>query len=330
MPAWLDYLVGEIAGNKVPCMLVTVAETKGSVPRDPGTRMIVSADTLFGTIGGGALEFEAIAEARARLKETHDSGVVTYPLGPELGQCCGGSVIVLFEDMGRGDLAYLERLQAMSANGTVARASAYVAGQPPERIIAEPSRDGGGEIGEFARQALANGAPRIVEEKSRIIYAEPVRESRPALWLFGAGHVGKAVADACAALPFKITWVDARADMFPDPLPRGVVRFDTARPELAVKEAPRGAHFLVMTHSHPLDQKICEAVLLRRDAAYLGLIGSKTKKAQFLKRLKAKGLNEEQLSTLICPIGLPGIAGKAPAVIAASVAADLLMRVTSP
>jgi xanthine dehydrogenase accessory factor len=106
----------------------------------------------------------------------------------------------------------------------------------------------------------------------------------------------------------------------------GATHLVAARPELAVDDAPAGSYFLVMTHSHPLDQDICEAVLRRGDAAYLGLIGSKTKKAQFLKRLKAKGLSQEKLNELTCPIGLTGITGKAPAVIAASVAADLLMR----
>jgi xanthine dehydrogenase accessory factor len=147
-----------------------------------------------------------------------------------------------------------------------------------------------------------------------------------ALWLFGAGHVGRAMAHALAPLNFAMTWIDGRAGQLPEPALAGVRQLALAMPELAVDEAPPGAIFLVMTHSHPLDEAICEAVLRREDFSYLGLIGSKTKRARFVKRLADAGVSTASLERLICPIGLTEIRGKEPAAIAASVAADLLLR----
>jgi xanthine dehydrogenase accessory factor len=121
-------------------------------------------------------------------------------------------------------------------------------------------------------------------------------------------------------------WLDSRPNEFPSQLPDGTVKLAPAMPELMVDEAPPKTAFVVMTHSHGLDQEICEAVLRRGDYAYLGLIGSDTKAARFASRLRARGLGDADLARLHCPIGLPGITGKAPSVIAASVAADLLMR----
>ncbi len=323
MPAWLDYVLARFDAN-MPSMLVTVAQTAGSVPREAGARMVVTPDGFYGTIGGGALEFEAIEEARKRLKARIQSDIVVYPLGPELGQCCGGSVSVMFELLGEDDAIYWRDLSTAAQKGPVVRALLLQPGSKPTQWYTGSDRDQ--ELEAFAHEVGVKDTPRLVQDDGRIFFAEPVREMRPSLWLFGAGHVGKAVAAALEPLPFRLTWIDARAEMFPENLSAGIDKLQAARPELAVSDAPAGTYFLVMTHSHPLDQDICEAVLRRGDAAYLGLIGSKTKKAQFLSRLRAKGLGEDQLDTLTCPIGLYGMSGKHPAVIAASVAADLLMR----
>jgi xanthine dehydrogenase accessory factor len=155
---------------------------------------------------------------------------------------------------------------------------------------------------------------------------ERVNPPAQALWLFGAGHVGRALVPALHPLGFAITWIDGRAGQFPEPALHGVKQLALAMPELAVDDAPASAIFLVMTHSHPLDEAVCEAVLRRDDFAYLGLIGSETKRARFAKRLGQAGISAKKLEQLTCPIGLPGIDSKEPAAIAASVAADLLIR----
>jgi xanthine dehydrogenase accessory factor len=322
-------MVGRLGKADEPLMLVTVVETAGSAPRDSGARMVVGQDGMFGTIGGGQLEFEAIAEARNRLVGAHESGIVTYPLGPELGQCCGGTVTVLFESFGGDDKQHLDELMDWAAKGPVARAVRYQSGRPGMRIVASRRTQDGGSLDALAGDALESGEVRFAGADGEVTFAEPVGETRPYLWLFGAGHVGKAVIAAVANLPLKVTWVDGRKDMYPEDIPAGVEVLVVSRPELAVRDAPAGAYFLVMTHSHPLDRDICEAVLRRGDSAYLGLIGSKTKKAQFLSRLGSKGLSGSELEHMTCPIGLASIKGKAPAVIAVSIAADLMTRVSA-
>lgn len=324
MPEWLDYAAVKVARENIA--IVSVVETAGSVPREAGTRMIVTSGDMFGTIGGGQLEFEAIAEARNRLKSDLASGFVVYPLGPELGQCCGGSVTVLIECFAPSDQQALRELQTASGAQACARAVACGGGGEDAHALAFAGSPNASDLEKLAHQVLASGEVIFKKDGIQALYAEPVTERRKALWLFGAGHVGKAVVDAVALLPFRVTWIDARADMFPGNIPNGVEKRVVSRPELAVQDAPPDCYFLVMTHSHPLDQDVCEAVLKRGDMAYLGLIGSKTKKAQFLSRLRAKGLSDDALNRLTCPIGLPGVLGKEPPVIAAAVAADLLIR----
>ena len=129
---------------------------------------------------------------------------------------------------------------------------------------------------------------------------------------------------ALAELPCRVTWVDERDDMFPATVPANVRIEATDTPEALVVAAPPGTSFLVMTHSHALDQRLAEAILSRPGADWFGLIGSHTKRKQFEHRLRARGIDQERIAAMVCPIGIPGISGKAPAVIAASVAAQLL------
>jgi xanthine dehydrogenase accessory factor len=164
-------------------------------------------------------------------------------------------------------------------------------------------------------QALADGCS---------VFFEPLGADRPQVVLFGAGHVGKALVRILAELPWRITWVDGRPGQFPDVLPANVTVDCTAAPERAVDRAPPDAAFLVMTHSHALDLKICEKVLQRNDFFYFGLIGSATKRAKFIRRFRLRGIPDQTVARMICPIGLPGIAGKRPAEIAIAVAAQLL------
>jgi len=154
--------------------------------------------------------------------------------------------------------------------------------------------------------------------------ADLIEPPRAHLVLFGAGHVGAALVRALAPLPCTVTWVDEREDLFPADIPGNVRIEATDTPEAAVAEAPGGAAFLVMTHSHALDQRLTEAILARPDVGWFGLIGSKTKRKQFEHRLRARGVDEARLAAMACPIGMPGITSKLPAVIAASVAAQLL------
>jgi xanthine dehydrogenase accessory factor len=247
-----------------PAVVVSVAEVKGSAPREAGTHMIVTATASHGTIGGGSLEWEATGRARALLDSDESSVAMKLPLGPELGQCCGGFVSLRLQ---RGDQALCEELAAQ-------------------------------------------------EERER--------ERLPLVLLFGAGHVGKALARALAPLPLRVRWIDSRADAFPDPAIEGpeVVISDRLLDE--VEAAPPGTAYLVLTHSHALDSMLCAAALQRGDFAYLGLIGSRTKRKQFERAFRELGIAEERIARLVCPIGGGRIRDKRPAVIAALVAAELL------
>ena len=288
---------------------VVIAETKGSVPRGPGTVMLVwggDAPGQAGTIGGGALEFDATARARAVLAGAAAPGVATLPLGPSLGQCCGGSVTLVTEVI---DAA---RIAEIAASGTVwARRVAGDAQEVPgevHRIRARAAR--GTEI----------TAPVLVEGRWM---AEPVRHAAHTLWLHGAGHVGRAVAAVMAPLPdWAITWVDVAPERFPDAVPEGVDVLVAADPARAVAHAPATAHHLILTYSHDLDLALCDAVL-RRGFASAGLIGSATKWARFRKRLAEAGHGTEAIARIASPIGDPSL-GKEPQAIAIGVAAGLI------
>ena len=320
-------------------MLVHVAELKGSGPREVGAQMLVTDASIFGTIGGGELEHTATLKAR-ELLQGGKAALVRLALGPELNQCCGGSVTLAFEPFASADRAWLKKLMqaADDPQPVIRMLSIDDAGKlhrdwmvdsegPAFAVRAAPSLEGARPA---HHRGKSGGEPPPLQNATLPPFALEIREriNPPAqpLWLFGAGHVGRAVARALQPLGFAITWIDGRAGFLPDPPLQGVHQLALAMPELAVDEAPPGTMFLVMTHSHPLDEAICEAILRRGDFSWLGLIGSATKRARFLKRFEAAGIPNSQLARLTCPIGLPTIKSKEPAVIAASVAADLVMR----
>ncbi len=292
-----------------PAVLVTVARAEGSVPREAGTHMLVTATGQFDTIGGGHLEHKAFAIAREMLAACRAARPMAphlerFPLGPSLGQCCGGVVWLLFEPVSGGleDVMALLRQRRQEDSCRITA----IDGEAECRLVDEPHKETHIHTDAAGRRWLV----------------DPVRAPRAHLVLFGAGHVGAAIVRALAELPCTVTWVDERDAMFPAEVPANVTIEATDTPEACVDDAPDGASYLVLTHSHALDLQLTEAILRRPKVGWFGLIGSKTKRAQFTSRLEAKGLSTQNM---VCPIGLPGIIDKAPAVIAASVAAQLLM-----
>ena len=246
-----------------PVVLVQVAAARGSTPREAGTAMLVNLRRSEGTVGGGRLEWEATQRARAMLASGEPAATIRLPLGPAVGQCCGGNVTLELRRAGAADVDALAAFEAK----------------------------------------LAQRLPLVL--------------------LFGAGHVGRALARALAPLPLRLRWVDSRAQEFPEPPLAGpeVVLTEGWRAE--VEAAPAGAAYFVMTYSHGLDFEICEAVLRRGDFAYLGLIGSRSKRARFEHGWRELGLDAALLARLTCPIGGP-LKDKRPPVIAALAAAQVL------
>lgn len=247
-------------------VLVQVLQVQGSAPREAGTRMLVSAVQCAGTIGGGHLELKAIESAREQLRRPGGAMAAWqahYPLGPALGQCCGGAVTLEF---------------------------------------------------------------RVLDAQALALW--PSVPPRFHLQLYGAGHVGRAIVQALAPLNVSVDWIDEREDEFPpaELIPAHTRRVCIDAVEAEVDQAPPGAFYLVLTHRHDLDLLLTRTIVRRGDFGYLGLIGSATKRARFWRRMADQGISDAQLARITCPIGVPGIKGKEPEVIAVAVVAQLLQQ----
>ena len=247
-------------------VLVEVTDVKGSAPRDAGAWMLVARDMIFRTIGGGQLEYMAIDHARKILAGGKDTPM-DVPLGPEIGQCCGGRVGLSFKRVNRG-----------LTDELVGKVDAEIA-------------------------------------------------TRPHVYVFGAGHVGDALANALSFTPVRVVLVDTReAELMACDVP-GVETCLSAMPEQVVRSAPPGSAFIVLTHDHALDFLIVTEALQRGDAVYVGMIGSKTKKATFKNWLKREVGSDNLFENLVCPVGGAVVKDKRPEVIAALVAAEVLTAV---
>ena len=310
MNAWLTAQVSESA------VLVTVAIVEGSGPREPGAKMLVTARVQHDTIGGGHLEMCAIEVARGMLRGG-DARLERYALGPTLGQCCGGVVHLAFELVTPALAGVLAGLRARLREDSW-RLSA-IDGPAASLLL------GGEDAAGAPAVDRTRGTHVMCDGSGRRWLVDACLAPRAHLVLFGAGHVGAAIVRTLGELPCTVTWVDEREDMFPSALPANVRVEATDMPEAEAAEAPPGASYLVMTHSHALDQRITEAILAREDVGWFGLIGSDTKRVQFERRMAARGLPQDRIDKMVCPIGLPGITSKLPAAIAASVCAQLLM-----
>ncbi|WP_305822389.1 xanthine dehydrogenase accessory protein XdhC [Massilia brevitalea] len=304
------------AALRAPAVLVTVAIVEGSVPREPGAKMLVTRDGFAGTVGGGHLEHRAIDMARTMLEEGGLARLERFALGPSLGQCCGGIAHLVFEVVDREQMALLDKRRNEDTWRLIA-----IGGMGPSLFDGAGRQLAGAPAPGFDR---TRGTHVFTDADGRRWLADSVFAPRAHLMLFGAGHVGAAIVRALAEPPCRVTWVDERDDMFPAEVPANVTVEATDTPEALVAQAAPGTSFLVMTHSHALDLRLSIAILSRPGADWFGLIGSDTKRRQFEHRLRERGIANERIDAMVCPIGLPGIAGKAPAVIAVAVAAQLL------
>ena len=247
--SWINALA-ELQQCGEPSVLVTIIEERGSTPRYAGSKMVVTAERIYETIGGGHLEFKAMAIAREMLASgSRDTRLERFSLGASLGQCCGGATVLLFEPMD----------------------------QPQAQIA-----------------------------------------------LFGAGHVGRALAPLLASLPCKVRWIDSRESEFPEQVPAGVEKVVNDEVVDEVDALPSGSYFIVMTHNHQLDLELTAAILKRNDFAYFGLIGSRTKRVKFEHRLRERGFASETVQRMRCPMGLAEVKGKLPVEIAISIAGEII------
>lgn len=283
-----------------PVARVVVAHVQGSAPRDIGAAMLVWAEGQEGTIGGGALEYHAAHIAREMLLTGKDTRLDKIPLGPNLGQCCGGAVRLVTE---------VFRAAPAADGPAFARPIGAEAGPQPLAIARALA---GARRGQHAPMMLHQGW-----------MMEPFSQPKTPVWIWGAGHVGRALIGVMAPLPdVEITWLDTDLARFPPDAPRGVNILPAPDMARAAALAPQGAHHVIVTFSHAIDLALCDA-LLRHGFASLGLIGSASKWARFRARLQALGHSHGDISRIICPIGLPSL-GKHPAAIAIGVAASMM------
>ena len=246
---WFE-IVAQMSEKSKAYVIVTVLEVRGSSPREEGAKMIVTEDQSYLSIGGGNLEYQAIALSRELILEAGlVSKIEDFPLGPKVGQCCGGKVRLLFESFP----------------------------------------------------------------------AETIRIS-----IFGAGHVGKALIGIVSQLPYRIRWIDSREHEFPKAIPSNVEKVVSGRPHLDIRSSSMADYFVVMSHSHKIDFEIVQAILKMGNYRYLGLIGSESKKKRFESRLIKRGVPDDQISRLSCPMGIGQITGKSPIEVAVSVASELI------
>ena len=290
--------------------MVTVIGAQGSTPRERGARMLVWPDRFTGTIGGGALERQALDQARKLLtQDRRRYALQDYPLGPLLGQCCGGHVRLLVEQLDGTSLTWLDDAAIACTAGAAFTLEAALDPVGLTRMVLPMTED-----------APQDGPRTPIPEVLRL--SETFQPAKPKLILFGAGHVGQAVARTFAPLPFDVEWLASREDLRPEAGGTRAEILDEDDLIACIGVAPPDALYAIFTHSHDLDYRLTTAVLARGDFRYLGLIGSHTKRVRFERRLRDDGFTD--LARLTCPIGIPGLKNKAPAVIAISLAAELL------
>ena len=334
MMNWVQTLQ-RLQQQDIPAVMITVASIIGSTPREPGAKMIVTHEQIYGTIGGGNLEHQACAIARSQLDSSESSRLKRFPLGAGLGQCCGGLVNLMFEPV------------AASSNWVASAAQFQARGLDWVRVVATDANESSSQLmmtkdqldvevrqssdkNELIEKAksLLQGSEKAtlckIDKSSDSFFFDVTRKSDFRLVLFGAGHVGRAIVNIMRDLPVQISWVDSRDNQFPSEIPDNVESICCDIPEAEVAAAPVGSYFLVMTHDHALDQCLAEQILKRDDFAFFGLIGSASKRRMFETRMQRRGIAQQRFERMICPIGVEGIRSKAPAAIAISVAAELM------
>ena len=311
--------------------------------------MLVMSHQCVGTIGGGHLEFRAIESAHKLLadKDASPRYLEKIPLGPSLGQCCGGMVEFMYERISNSAAPWIQSLAQCVKSGMpavivtslnkeqacqqdvckliVTESNCYgelFSSKPDGTLELQIQLEETSKAVLYARELLSNRASMVQHQQDDILYELTSPEGFH-LMLFGAGHVGQAVVSVLQALSCRITWIDSREELFPESLPNNVTVVACDEPEEEIPGAPPGTHVLIMTHNHQLDLKICEQALQQANVSFCGLIGSSSKSQRFRKRLHARGLGDKAVNRLVCPIGIDGISGKEPGVIAIAVAAQL-------
>jgi len=312
---------------------VVVTRTHGSTPRDAGAFMIVGKNDFSGTIGGGKLEYLALEQARQMLEASSSSAMrktQNFVLGTDLRQCCGGVAWVLLERYGPDQVLSLEQqranltpdsliMRSTAPDGQLYNSADHMAEVAKWPVIANTLREIMTE-GDIKTPLLLND-----EESASQWFVEPAARKTVPLYIYGAGHVGRALVRVLEDTPFDITWVETDESRFPVEIRSGVSSVvSTQQADYAARVLEPNAFHVVITYSHEADLNICRAILKNAKGQYLGLIASDSKKAKFINRLKKDGVCEKAFEIFRCPIGLMSFSHKDPSIVAISIAAQLI------
>ncbi|RFA28414.1 xanthine dehydrogenase accessory protein XdhC [Alkalilimnicola ehrlichii] len=329
MTHWLETLE-QLLREGEQVVRIVVSATRGSAPREVGATMLIHRHGTFGTIGGGHLEYTAIDLAQRLLRIDHGaSQQERFVLSSALGQCCGGIVNLWWDSFGPEDCAWVrtaaERLSVQKPAYLLSGRGSRALVDTDSRLLAATGEAGAALVAHVNTTAFDSLTVAQSAEGEKVL-VQLLDDARTPLWLFGAGHVGKALLYQLRFLPFRVTWVDSRQDYLPARLPPNVRPLWCENPASLVRSAPDDAWFLVLTHDHEQDFRICHALLQRPRLDFAGLIGSRAKATRFAQRLARLGHGRRDFDRITCPIGIPGIRGKEPAMIAAAVTAQLLQQ----
>ena len=290
---WTEELIKTIEKNDIVCRAMVV-RSDGSTPRDIGANMIIFKNNIQGTIGGGNLEFEIIRNAREKMKSslTFLREKKKFPLGPNLGQCCGGYVEVILEYYNKQTIPLLKSLASKN-----------------NQFILHPNNEETFPISSYTN------------EKNYIV-SKHFKSFHP-VFIYGAGHVGRALINVTNDLQIERFWIDISEDRFPNNIAKDVNKVVANDLKIIANNSIPNSIHIVMTFSHQIDEEIVETLLNKNNFYKLGLIGSKTKKQRILGRLRKKGISDELLQNVICPIGISEVLGKKPPQVALSIASQL-------
>jgi len=258
--------INNIKKTNTKIIFVRIIDTKGSVPRNENVFMVVTNNKQYGTIGGGELEYRVTNESIKLLNNIDSSKkILEFPLGPSLGQCCGGYIKI--------------------------------------KLI-----------------KYKNGKELLLENN----LIDEILSNNKNLYIFGAGHVSNALMNKLEGVGFNIFVIDSRENYLTQVKHEYINAILAKNPEIIIKNSPPDSYYLIMTHNHQIDLLICASILKKKSFSFIGLIGSKTKKIRFYKRLLRMNFNEELINKIECPIGMTQIQGKEPDIIAISIIARLL------
>ena len=297
--------------NNQLCVLIFVASHQGSTPRETGAWLLVSSLEVIGTLGGGEIEYTSIAEAQNILagRQPFVAKKKTYQLGPDLDQCCGGAMAIFFLPINSEALIWLQPL------------CSFIKEERRGNIIFDTSSSS------LMPELLEGEVPKS-KQNVDTFHIQPLYDSRPRVILYGAGHVGRAVAAISLQLPILLTVVDGRkSQLVQVPSGENITSEHWDNPVSQANKVLSAKAAIIMTHSHGLDYRLCQSLIKNPHFLYIGLIGSMTKSERFRRALRKEGNTDKEISRIISPIGRNGPHGKEPGIIALSVLSEVIPKI---